>query len=185
MGITFEQSTGRYLSALQDGATVRDAIAEAALTQHRDVVYDAAIEMLETEGTIDMKRLAAEAGISRASLYRYYPDKLAVETEVVGCLVTKMNEAAAPFESVVDKADAAIGVLLDFPAGAAALAPVVAAADLEVISTSAGVVLGHPGVTPVIVGFAAMVASASRRGQLDQVRAMREAVIEQFRLSLD
>lgn len=185
MGITFEQSTSRYLSALQDGASVRDAIAEGALSQHRDAVFDAAIEMLEHEGTIDMKRLAVRAGISRASLYRYYPDKLAVETEVAACLVTRMTEAAEPFDTVVDKADAAIGVLLDFPAGAAALGPVVAAANIDVISTSAGVVVGHPGVTPVLVGFAAMIASASRRGQLDEVRAMRKTVIEQFRLSIN
>ncbi|MEM9521521.1 MAG: hypothetical protein AAGA37_19580 [Actinomycetota bacterium] len=185
MGTTFEQSTGRYLSALQDGATVSDAIASATLSQHRDAVFEAAVAMLETDGLIDMKRLASLAGISRASLYRYYPDKLAVEAEVAACLVQKMTEAAAPFDTVVDKADAAIGVLLEFPAGAASLGPVVAAADVDVIATSAAVVIGHPGITPVLVGFAAMVASASRQGRLDEVRAMREAVIDQFRQSID
>lgn len=184
MGITFEQSTGQYLSALQDGASVGDAIAGATLTQHRDAVFDAAVVMLESEGAIDMKRLAGLAGISRASLYRYYPDKLAVEAEVAGCLVQRMHDAASTVESIVDKADAVIGVLLEFPAGAAALGPVVAAADVDVISTSAEVVVGHPAVTPLLVGFAAMVASASRHGQLDEVRAMREKVIEQFRLSI-
>ena len=182
--MTFEQSTGRYLMALRSGASVGDAIDEATLTHHREAVFAAAVTMLETEGAIDMKRLATLAGISRASLYRYYPDKLAVEAEVAACLVRKMTDAAAPFDKVVDKADAAIGVLLDFPAGAAALGPVVAAADVAVIATSAEVVIGHPGVTPVLVGFAAMVASASRQGQLDDVRAMRAAVIEQFRLSI-
>lgn len=184
MGITFEQGTGQYLSALQHGASVGDAIAGVTLSQHRDAVFEAAIVMLETEGAIDMKRLAGSAGISRASLYRYYPDKLAVEAELAGCLVKKMNKAAAPFDRVVDKVDAAIGVLIDFPAGAAALGPVVAAADVDVIATSAGVVVGHPAVTPLLVGFAAIVASATRRGQLDEVQAMRETVMEQFRLSI-
>jgi AcrR family transcriptional regulator len=184
MGITFEQSTDRYLSALQAGASVGDAITEATLSQHREVVFDAAVEMLEADGVIDMKHLAARAGISRASLYRYYPDKLAVEAEVAAALVRRMTAAAEPFDRVVDKADAAIGVLLDFPAGAAALGPVVAAADIEVIATSSEVVVGHRGVAPVLVGFAAMIAAASRRSQLDDVRAMRHAVIEQFRLSI-
>lgn len=184
MGMTFEQSTGRYLSALRSGADVDDAIAEASLIHHREAVFDAAITMLEAEGAIDMKRLASLAGISRASLYRYYPDKLAVEAEVAACVMRRITQAAAPFDTIVDKADAAIGVLLDFPGGAAAIGPVVAAADVAVISTSAEVAVGHPGVTPVLVGFAVLVASASRQGRLDEVRNMRAAVIDQFRLSL-
>ncbi|MEM9204442.1 MAG: TetR family transcriptional regulator [Actinomycetota bacterium] len=183
MGTAFDKSTQRYQEALERGESIDDAITAASLTQHRRAVYDAAVVMLEADGEIDMKELAARAKISRASLYRYYPDKLAVEAEIAASLVRKMTAAAAEHDDLVDRADAAIGALLDFPAGAAALGPVVAAADLGVISASVEAVVGHPAVTPVLIGFASIVAPASRRGDMDAVIDMRDTVMNQFRQS--
>lgn len=183
MGIAFDQSTQRYLADLRETRDIEHAISVANLSHHREQVYTAALTMLETEGSIDMKRLATAAGISRASLYRYYPDKLAVEAEVAAATARRMTEAAAPHEGLVKRLDAAMGVLIDFPAGAASLAPVVAVSDVSVISTSVEVIVGHIAATPVILGFAELVASAHRRGQLDEVHAMREAITKQFALS--
>ena len=183
MGMTFEKSTGRYLTALQHGATVDAALAEATMSQHRDAVFEAAVAMLESEGAIDMKRLASLAGISRASLYRYYPDKLAVEAEVAAAVAQRMTEAAKPFDDIVQRLDAAMGALMAFPGGAAALAPVAAVADVNVIAESVETIIGHVAATPVILGFAALVATASRRGQLDDVEVMRQAITKQFALS--
>ena len=183
MVTAFELSTQRYLSALERGATIEGAIGEANLSQHKDQVLDAAFEMLAEDGVIDMKRLAAKAGISRASLYRYYPDKLAVEAEVAATLAARMTRATQHEDNIVDKLRVAIDVLIANPAGAASLGPIVAAAELDVISQSVEVIVGHRAATPVLIGFAAMVASAHRADELDAVRAIRDAVIEQFKLS--
>ena len=184
MGTNFELGTQRYVGALRQGADISQAISEAHVTIHKKAVFDAAVVMLERTGIIDMKQLAIDAGISRASLYRYYADKLAVEAEVAGCLAARMAEATAPHELVIDKLRAAIDVMMTFPAGAASLAPVVAEADPDVIAESCTAVIGHPGATPVLVGFAAMIASAYRRDSLDQVRTMADDVLGQFALSL-
>lgn len=184
MGTNFEMGTQRYLGALRDGAAVESAIGEANVAIHRDTVFAAAVEMLESSGVIDMKHLAGKAGISRASLYRYYADKLAVEAEVAGCLATRMATAAGGHERVLDKLRAVIDVMIEFPAGAAALGPVVAEAEPEVIAESCTAIVGHPGATPVLVGFAAMISSAHRRGDMAQVKTMADDILNQFELSL-
>ncbi|MEO0492153.1 MAG: hypothetical protein AAF081_01920 [Actinomycetota bacterium] len=184
MGTNFELGTQRYLASLRDGAGVQSAVSEANVAIHKDAVFVAAVEMLEETGVIDMKQLAGRAGISRASLYRYYADKLAVEAEVAGCLARLMAEAAADHQQVLGKLRVVIDVMIEFPAGAAALAPVVAEADPAVIAESCEAIVGHPGATPVLVGFAAMISSAHRRGSIEQVKAMADDVLRQFELSL-
>ncbi|MEM8705649.1 MAG: TetR family transcriptional regulator [Actinomycetota bacterium] len=184
MGTNFELGTQRYLGALREGAEIGSAIGEAHVAIHKDAVFAAAVEMLAETGVIDMKQLAVRAGISRASLYRYYADKLAVEAEVAGCLARRMAEAAASHERVLDKLRVVIDVMIEFPAGAASLAPVVAEADPDVIAESCRSIVGHPGATPVLVGFAAMIASAHRRGAMDQVKVMADDILNQFELSL-
>lgn len=184
MGTNFELGTQRYVGALRQGADVAQAVNEAHVSIHKKAVYDAAVAMLERTGIIDMKQLAIDAGISRASLYRYYSDKLAVEADVAGVIAVRMAEAAAKHDHILDKLRSAIDVMIEYPAGAASLGPVVAEADPEVIATSCESIIGHAAATPVLVGFAAMIASAARRDMLDQVRDMADAVIDQFQLSL-
>ena len=183
MSTAFDQSTQRYLDRLRETGDVDAAISVANLSLHRRQVFDAAVAMVEAEGVIDMKRLATASGISRASLYRYYPDKLAVEAEVAAAAAQRMTEAAKPFDDIVQRLDAAMGALMAFPGGAAALAPVAAVADVNVIAESVETIIGHVAATPVILGFAALVATASRRGQLDDVEVMRQAITKQFALS--
>lgn len=184
MGTNFELGTQRYVGALRQGADVAQAVNEAHVSIHKKDVYDAAVAMLERTGIIDMKQLAIDAGISRASLYRYYSDKLAVEADVAGVTAVRMAEAAAQHEHILDKLRSVIDVMIAFPAGAASLGPVVAEADPAVIAASCESIVGHAAATPVLVGFAAMIASAARRDTLDEIRAMADTVLGQFQLSL-
>lgn len=185
MGTNFEQGTQRYLDALRDGAELSEAMGVARVHIHRDAVFDAAIDMLETTGEIDMKQLAVSAGISRASLYRYYPDKLAVDAEIAGSLAKRAATASAGLTRVPDKLRATIETMIEFPAGAAALGPVVAEAAPDVIAESCRIVVGHRATTPVVVGFAAIIAAAHRRDSMDQVTSIIDTVIAQFELSLN
>lgn len=180
----FESSTRRYLDELRNGATVGQAAGKAELVVHRDDVQAAAVRMLESTGVIDMKQLAVEAGISRASLYRYYPDKLSVESEIAAALAAAMGRAADEHDDVLGKLRAALEAMLDDPAGAAALGPVVAAADVDVVAESSKTIVGHPAAAPILVGYAALTASAHRRGEIDKVRRMLDRTMRQFELSL-
>ena len=144
----------------------------------------AAVRMLEATGVIDMKKLAADAGISRASLYRYYPDKLAVESEIAAELAVDMGKAADQHDDFGGKLRAAVEVMLDQPAAAAAIGPVVAAADVEVLAESAKQIVGHPATAPLLVGYAAFAAAAHRRGEIDDVRRMLDRTMAQFELSI-
>lgn len=180
----FEVSTGRYLDELRNGGTVASAVDSAHLVVHKDEVQAAAVRMLEDTGVIDMKRLAVESGISRASLYRYYPDKLAVESEIAAALAVKMGKAAAHHSDFGAKLRAAVEVLFDDPAGCAALGPVVAAVGADVLAESAKAIVGHPAAAPMLVGYGALAASAHRRGEIDSVRRMLERTMKQFELSL-
>ena len=71
--------------------------------------------MLGESGIIDMKKLAAEAGLSRASLYRYYPDKSKVEAEVARIGIEGMVAAARHEQGVAARFRAAAGYLVDHP----------------------------------------------------------------------
>lgn len=180
----FQASSRRYLDELRNGATVEEAVDTAHLVVHKDEVQAAAIRMLEHTGAIDMKQLAIDSGISRASLYRYYPDKLAVESEIAAALAVKMAAAASQHDDFAAKLRAAVEVMLDDRAGAAALGPVVAAADVAVIAESAKVVVGHPAAAPLLIGYAALVAAADRKGGIEDVRRMLDRTLRQFELSI-
>ena len=180
----FEDSSRRYLEELRNGGTVASAVDSAHLVVHKDEVQDAAVRMLEETGIIDMKRLAVDSGISRASLYRYYPDKLAVESEIAAALAVAMGEAAAQHTDFGAKLRAAVEVMFADPAGCAALGPVVAAVGADVLAESAKTIVGHPAAAPMLVGFGALAAAAHRRGDIESVQRMLERTMKQFELSL-
>ena len=164
---------------------MEQAVGAARFIVRKDAVQAAAALMLEQTGTIDMKQLAGAVGISRASLYRSYPDKLAVETSIAADLARRMSAAADRHDGFVDRLQAVIEVLLEDPAGAAALAPVVAAVDFDLIAESAEVLVGRASAAPVIIGFATLIASAHRRSALDEVRVVLDQTIAQYAILPD
>jgi DNA-binding phage protein len=80
----FAADASRFVDDLNDGAPIAVALDAANDVVHHPDVIAAGTAMLANGGTIDMKQLAADAGMSRASLYRYYPDKVKVEAEIAG-----------------------------------------------------------------------------------------------------
>src|SRR5690606_28672853 len=71
----FAAEAERYVDELKTGVPIAKAIESVNDVVHHPDVVAAGVAMLASDGSIDMKRLATDAGISRASLYRYYPDK--------------------------------------------------------------------------------------------------------------
>ncbi len=69
-------------------------------TERRRQIVDAALTILEEDGgsALTMRRLAAELGIKASSLYKHYPDKEAVELELIAL---GFEDVAVRFEAAV------------------------------------------------------------------------------------
>lgn len=70
------------------------------LTPRRREIVDAARRILERDGdsALTMRRLAAELGMKAPSLYKHFPDKKALELELI---VIGFEESAAVFEAAL------------------------------------------------------------------------------------
>ena len=73
---------------------------DARLTPRRREIVEAARRILEREGesALTMRRLAADLGLKAPSLYKHFPDKEALELELI---VIGLEESATAFETAL------------------------------------------------------------------------------------
>lgn len=159
----FAAEADRFAEDLHSGVPIDEALEAANAVVHHPTVIECGTRMLGETGTIDMKRLAADAGVSRASLYRYYPDKSKLEGEVARIAVEGMLAAASGEEGVAAKFRAAANYLVDHPGEAAAVYPFGAMVSVEVIGAVVEQVTGDDAATPQLVGISVMAATPGRR----------------------
>ncbi len=178
---TFEDGARRYLDRLDEGASVREALDAGQDVVHHPAVIAAATEMLATDGAIDMKQLALNAGISRASLYRYYPDRQQVEGEIAALALETLVVATAGVDDPSDRLQIAADHLIANPAHAAAVLPLMATVPVEVVARSAELILGDSRFMPWLIGIAAMAAAAHRAGDSAALTELVAAAVEQLR----
>ena len=132
-----------------------------AKARHPEVVA-ASVAMLAETGHLDMKQVAAEAGVSRASLYRYYPDRFQLESEIAELGFAAMVAAAAEHEHRRDKLRAAFDFLADQPGYAAAIVAQAATIPASAMTATAEWLTGEAGFAPLIAGIAVMAATPAR-----------------------
>lgn len=158
----FAAEADRFVGELKDGVPIAVALESANDVVHHPDVIAAGTAMLAAGGSIDMKQLAADAGMSRASLYRYYPDKVKVEAEIAGAGLEGMVVAARRHKSVADKFRAAANYLVENPGEAAAVIPFAAMVSVSVLGPTVEQITGDAASAPLIVGIAVMAATPGR-----------------------
>lgn len=159
----FAAEADRFVQDLEAGASIVEALEAANDVIHHPEVVRAGTDMLAATGTIDMKQLAQDAGMSRASLYRYYPDRAKVEAEIAGACVEGMLAAASGHDTPAAKFRAAGRYLVDNPGEAAAVVPFAAMVSVRVLGTTVDTIMGDHCTAPMIVGIAVMAATPGRR----------------------
>jgi AcrR family transcriptional regulator len=159
----FTADADRFVDDLNNGMSIAVALEVANAVVHHPDVIAAGTAMLANGGSIDMKQLAADAGMSRASPYRYYPDKVKVEAEIVGAGIEGMVAATHGEHSVADKFGAAAEYLIDNPGEAAALIPFAAMVFVSVLGPTVERITGDGASAPIIVGIAVMAATLGRQ----------------------
>lgn len=178
----FAADADRFVDDLRAGTSIAAALEAANDVAHHPAVIEAGIAMFAEHGSIDMKQLAADAGMSRASLYRYYPDKVKVEAEIAGVCLEGMADAARLHHTPATRFRAAAQYLLEHPGEAAAVVPFAAMVSVSVLGPTVEKVTGDAGSAPMIVGIAVMAATPGR--QVGDEAAIRDA-IEQCAALLD
>jgi AcrR family transcriptional regulator len=159
----FVEGAVRFVEDLNSGVPIARALEMANDVAHNPVVIRAGITMLTEIGTIDMKRLASEAGISRASLYRCYPDKSKVEAEIARIAIDGMMIAARGYHTTAERFRVAAEYLVAHPGEAAALYPFTAMVSVDVLGAAVAQVTGDESATPLLIGLAVMAATPGRR----------------------
>ncbi len=140
---------------------------------HHQGVLDAAIEMINEHGAIDMKRLAERSGISRATLYRYYADRRQVEGEVAARALEQMvREVVLVGDDPADRCQTAAGFLIAHPGEAAAITRMATEVGIDVLVATAELVVGDGNYAPWIIGVAAMSRAAHRGDEHELLGAM-------------
>ncbi|MEZ5165741.1 MAG: TetR/AcrR family transcriptional regulator [Acidimicrobiales bacterium] len=95
----FAVQARRFAERLDLGTSFAATIHATTDAHHHPRIVEAATAMLRRTGSLDMKQLAREVGLSRASLYRYYPDKSQLAAEIAALGLDGMERAAAPFDA--------------------------------------------------------------------------------------
>lgn len=138
---------------------------------HHEGVLDAAIEMINEAGAIDMKLLAARSGISRATLYRHYSDKDKVEGEIAARTLEQLVAAVAVIDGdIIDRCQRAALFLIDHPAGSSAIVSMAAKVSVEVLVATSDLAVGDGNYAPWLLGIAAMSRTANRGDERQQLR---------------
>lgn len=164
-----------FMQELDTGAPLDDALCSIYSPGHPEIVA-IATEMLATDGAIDMKRLAQRVGLSRASLYRYYPDRCQLESEIAARGAQGLATEAAAQPTRAGKLRAAAEYLVSHPGEAAAMIPLAATVSVDVLRTTTEAITGNPADTAWIVGFA-VIAATPGRDEAD-VAAMKASIDE-------
>ena len=167
----FAAEADRFVEDLNSGVPIAVALEAANDVDHHPAVIECGTRMLRETGVIDMKKLAADAGVSRASLYRYYPDKAKVEGEVARIGIEGMVAATRKERGVAAKFRAAANYLVDHPGEAAAVYPFAAMVSVRVLGAVVEQITGDEASAPLIVGIAVMAATPGRQpGDEDALR---------------
>lgn len=159
----FAAEADRFVDDLNDGVPIAIALESANDVAHHPAVIECGTRMLSETGVIDMKRLAAEAGLSRASLYRYYPDRSKVEGEVARIAIDGMVVAAGSEQGAAAKFRAAANYLVENPGEAAAVYPLAAMVSVSVLGAVVERITGDESSAPLIVGIAVVAATPGRK----------------------
>ena len=152
----------QFLDDLNPGVDLAVALDAAREVVHLPDVVAAGRDMLATLGTIDMKRLAGLAGMSRASLYRYYPDRRQLEAEIAGLGIECMVELAASHADAADKLRVALEYLARNPGEAAAMSTLAAMVSVDTIAATVERVTGDGTHAACMLGLAVMAATPMR-----------------------
>jgi len=158
----FAAEADRFVKDLNEGVPIAVALEAANEVNHHPAVVECGTRMLRETGWIDMKQLAQDAGLSRASLYRYYPDKSKVEGEVARIGIEGMMTASRNERGVADKFRASARYLVANPGEAAAVFPFAAMVSVSVLAAVVETLTGDETCSPLIVGIAAMAATPGR-----------------------
>ncbi|MEQ8840566.1 MAG: TetR family transcriptional regulator [Acidimicrobiales bacterium] len=169
-GGDFAAGADRFVEDLNDGVPIAVALeaannVSASNVAHYPSVVECGTRMLSDTGEIDMKRLAAEAGVSRATLYRYYPDKSKVEAEVARIGIEGMADAARHEQGVAAKFRVAADYLVGHPGEAAAIFPFAAMVSVGVLGAVVEQITGDESCAPLLIGIAVMAATPRRHAR--------------------
>jgi len=161
MNSVLKARSDQFASEVRGGRPLQDTIEELSEHVHHDAVIEAALEMLGREGNIDMKRLATAAGMSRASLYRYYPDRGELIAEVAGIgfegLVSYVNGVSGAAQRIEAVGD----YMLAHTAETIAMLEMASSASADALDAAAELVFGDSDSAPWLVGIASMCATPS------------------------
>lgn len=158
----FAADADRFLADLKAGVPIGEALDAAIAAIHHPDVVAAATAQLAARGAIDMKQLAEDAGMSRASLYRYYPDKTKVEGEVAAVCIEGMVAAARDHDTAASKFRAAARYLVDHPGESAAVVSFAAMVSVQVLGSTADTITGGECAAVMLVGIAVTAATPGR-----------------------
>ena len=147
---------------LESGVSLDDALdATHRAGDHRTIVAGA-VEMLAADGVIDMKRLAKQVGVSRASLYRHFPDRCQLESEVAARAARGMAAAVDAQPDRPAKLRALAEYLVAHPGEAAAIVRLAAEVRADLLRLATGALTGAAADTAWVLGFAVMAATPGR-----------------------
>lgn len=149
----------RFAAQIRSGRPLREALEEGITGVHNDAVFDAALGMLAVEGSIDMKRLAAQAGMSRASLYRYYSDRSELMGEIAGVGFAEMVALLETVESRCERVRVVGEYMLSEPSKTIAMLEMAANASTEVLDAVAELLVGNDTHSPWFIGLASICAT--------------------------
>jgi AcrR family transcriptional regulator len=162
----------RFAAEIRSGRPLREALAEGTPGVHNDAVVDAALRMLAIEGSIDMKRLAAEADMSRASLYRYYSDRSELMAEIAGVGFAEMVARLDGVESRCERIRVVGEYMLAEPATTIAMMEMAVTASTEALDAVSELLVGNDTHSPWFIGLASICATP-RMSDTDVARVRR------------
>lgn len=155
-------SAKEFIACLERGVPADEAIGVVHSTGRHPDVVSVGVEMLAETGHLDMKKVAAKAGMSRASLYRYYTDRFQLEAEIAALGIESMVAAAASHAHKREKLRAAFEFLVDHPGHAAAIVAQAATVSAGVMGATAEGIAGDAAFAPLIAGIAVLSATPAR-----------------------
>lgn len=171
-----------FVADVRAGRPFIEALKDGREPTRHPAVAQAALEMLQDSGAIDMKQLATAAGMSRASLYRYYPDRREVIGEIAALGVSDMVLLAAVLSTTPDRIREIGGYMLTHPAHAAAMREMVEFVATDALDAVAEQLVGSAMYAPWLIGLAAMCAPP---GMTEQDIARVQCHIEEMALLAD
>ena len=172
LSVEHRDRSTRFAAEVRSGRPLREALEEANRSEHHDAAVAAALVMLETEGSIDMKRLAAAASISRASLYRYYPDRGELIAEIAGVGFAEMVGRLDGIESRGERIRLVGEYMLAESAKTIAMLEMAASASTEALDAVSELLVGNDTHSPWLIGLASICARP-RMSDTDVARVRR------------